>query len=136
MRGCDECGGYFPATQQDGHYIDGGLSLDLLNMGHYGGLWDNFPPRGREGLVHLCHDCSVNMIRALPNLAKRVIGGHPNWVHNSAMEKDSPRGTDTPSCCEFAWTWNTDELDENGHYTVYYGTADGGWVKEEREKVS
>jgi NAD-dependent dihydropyrimidine dehydrogenase PreA subunit len=138
MRVCTNCGVAHPATQQDGLYIDGGLSFDLLNMGHYGGMWDNFPRGDRDELAHLCHDCSVGFLRAYPNLAKLVLpngGGHPNYVHNPTMEKDSQRGTDTPSCCEFAWTWNTDELDENGQWMTYVGTADGGWRKREWVEV-
>lgn len=127
MKKCDNCGLESPTTQQDGNFIDGGLSVDLLNMGHYGGMWDNFPFDGNDRLVHICHDCSVTFLRALPGLAKLVMpigGGHPNQ-----NEQTTVRGTDTPSCCEFAWTWNCDELDDNGQYQVYYGEADGGWRK-------
>ena len=132
MKKCDNCGVDNPATQQDGNFIDGGLSLDLLNMGHYGGLWDNFPPEDRGGLAHLCHDCSLILVRALPNILHFALpgnrGGHPNRVHDN----DSPRGTDVPPCCELAWTWNQIG-DDRYNVEVHYGTANGEWVKEERE---
>jgi hypothetical protein len=135
MKVCTNCGSAHTATQQQGNFIDGGLSVDLLNMGHYGGMWDNFPAGGREGTIHLCHDCALILMRTFPVLAKIVMpngAGHPN-MNEIHSDKD---GTAVPSCCEFAWTWNNHELDEDGQYQVYHGTADGGWVKEEREKVS
>lgn len=131
MKKCDNCGMNHLATQQDGNFIDGGLSLDLLNMGHYGGLWDNFPPEDRGGLVHLCHDCSLILVRALPAILHFALpggkGGHPNNVHRET----SDRGTETPPCCELAWTWN--QVGESRYEVeTYYGTAEGEWVKDDR----
>lgn len=126
---CTNCGAEARTTQQEGNFIDGGLSFDLVNLGFYGGFWDNFPTNGREGLAHICHDCSVVFMRALPGLAKKILpngGGHPNFIHAEKITK----GTETPSCCEFAWTWK-DELDADDEDSIltYFGRADGGWDK-------
>lgn len=126
---CMNCGAEAPTTQSGSNYIDGGLSLDLLNMGHYGGLWDNFPADGREGLAHICHDCAVLFMRTFPGLAKMILpqgGGHPNGVHLPPEESD---GVNTPSCCEYAWTWDPEEKDEDGQSQTYFGTTDGSWEK-------
>lgn len=126
---CNNCGAEAQATQQDGNFIDGGLSIDLVNMGHYGGMWDNFPADGREGRVHICHDCAVLFMRTFPGLAKIALpqgGGHPNNIHLPVSED---RDIDNPSCCEFAWTWDTEELDEDGTWQTYFGTVDGSWEK-------
>lgn len=77
---CTNCGTPSPTTQQQGNYIDDGISIDVNLLGHYGGFTDNFPFRETNNLAHLCHDCSVILFNALPGFAKfaEVHGGHGN----------------------------------------------------------
>lgn len=127
---CDNCGSEAPASQQSGHYIDDGWSLNYLSLGHYGGFTDCIPDPDTHYdddryYSHLCHDCCVVMMRAMPGLARQIFSsgaGHPN-----RRESHEPRGTATPSCCEWAWTWNT----VDGKEITYFGTPDGGWVTRE-----
>ena len=119
---CTNCGVAAPTTQQQGHYIDYGWSLGHDTLGHYGGFSDNFPSDGK--LAHLCHDCCVKMLEALPGLAKFLFseyGGHPN------AQED--RGIETPSCCEYAWTWDEKRCDCGG-VVVYHGAPNGGWRRQ------
>lgn len=116
---CNNCAVAAPASQQVGHYIDYGWSLSHDFLGHYGGFSDNFPSDGK--LAHLCHDCCVKMMEALPGLAKYLFanyGGHPNAKHDD-------RGISVPSCCEYAWTWDGDC--ECGGVIVYNGAPAGAW---------
>lgn len=126
---CANCGTEARTTQQEGNFLDGGLSFDLVSLGFYGGFWDNFS-QGKEGLAHICHDCSLLFMRALPGLAKRILpqgGGHPNNIHVPVTNED--REVLEPSCCEFAWTWNAKEQDADGQHQTYFGTPDGDWEK-------
>lgn len=122
---CSNCGLEQDPTQQENHF-DGGLRIDLNSLGYYGGFWDSV---GESKTAELCHDCCLYMMKCLPGLAKTMFpegGGHPNKMY---APKEHTDGINTPSCCEYAWTWNTEELDEHGQWQTYFGTADGNWQK-------
>jgi hypothetical protein len=126
---CNNCGAEAQATQQGGNFIDGGLSIHLPSMGHYGGFWDDYTDSERNFVSHICHDCSVLFMRTFPGLAKLILphgGGHPNNCH---LSDKGAEGTYEPSCCEFAWTWDTEERTEEGTWQTYFGTTDGSWEK-------
>lgn len=118
---CTNCGVEAPASQQMGNYIDNGWSLGHRYLGHYGGFSDDFPPEEKQ-TAHLCHDCCVLMLNALPGLAKFLFpaeySGHPNANHSKG-------GISVPSCCEYCWTW--DGKCECGQSIVYYGAPAGAW---------
>jgi hypothetical protein len=133
MKRCDNCASPAPTTQQDGDFIDYGWSIDWLSLGHYGGFTDCLPDSQDDEpnryIAHLCHDCCLKMLDAMPGLAALIFpqggGGHPNM-----NEHDSDNGTATPPCCPYAWTWNkTVSPDGEPVYETYFGTADGGWKK-------
>lgn len=126
---CTNCGAAAPTSQQQGNFIDYGWSLNNCSLGHYGGFSDNFPCDERnlstdKQYAHLCHDCCVKMLEALPGLAKYLFpngGGHPN-INGS--------GIDVPSCCEYAWTWSG-ACEDCADSITYFGAPDGGWRKRE-----
>ena len=111
---CTNCGIEAPTSQQGGNYIDDGWSIGHDFLGHYGGFSDNFPP-DENGLAHLCHDCCVLMLNALPGLAKFLFpnggGGHSSQFSD-------------PPCCQYAWTVDKCAC---GGYVVYHGSPDGVW---------
>ncbi len=115
-KSCSECGASQPTSQQEGSLIDYGWSFNQLALGHYGGFTDCIPDGNDEWddpkyIVHLCHDCCIKMIRALPRVFEKALGDmgcHPGDVRNK-------------SCCEYAWT-----MDASGF--SYRGNADGGWT--------
>ena len=120
---CTNCGVAAPTSQQQGNFIDYGWSLGNCSLGHYGGFSDNFPCDEEE--AHLCHDCCLKMLEALPGLAKHLFpngGGHPNM---------NGSGIEVPSCCEYAWTWG-DKCEKNcGNSDTYFGAPNGAWRKQE-----
>lgn len=113
---CSECGTHYPSHQQEGRFIDYGWSFNYLTLGHYGGFTDCVPDRGDDWddekyIVHLCHDCCLKLIRALPSVFRKALGDlgcHPGNVGQ-------------PACCEYAWT-----TDNSGFH--YRGSADGSWT--------
>ena len=118
-KNCDNCGAEAPATQQDGNFIDGGWVVVHRSLGFYGGFSDPFPEEDETTEAHLCHDCCVIMMRAMPGLARRIVPGHPNL--------NDGEGTEVPPCCEWAWTW-VEFPDRHEHYR---GTREGTWEKYE-----
>lgn len=132
---CDNCATPAPTTQQQGHYIDYGWSFNWLHFGHYGGFTDCLPDKDEDSdsgryFAHLCHDCCVKMLEALPGLAALVFpeggGGHPN-INEKGNADD---GTQTPPCCRYAWTWvKTLGPDGKTQYDTYFGTPDLKWKK-------
>ena len=120
---CTNCGEMFPTTQQWGNYIDDGISINVNQLGHYGGFTDNFPPKEKDYIAHLCHDCALILFEALPGFAEfaEVSGGHPNrnWL------SDQEDGTNFKPCCQFAWCWNKISANE---YHTYQANKDLEWV--------
>jgi hypothetical protein len=137
LKQCNGCGLMHDASCQGGNYIDYGWSFSYPDLGHYGGFTDNFDlvmdMRDSDSpgafMVHLCHDCCVKMLDALPFLATnfRVNGCNPN-----KNDHDSDRGILTPPCCPYAWTWvhDKDEPDYEKSFTLYLATKDLTWEKE------
>lgn len=120
---CTNCGVDAPATQQDGNYIDNGISISLNDIGHYGGFTDNFSWFDKDlRLAHLCHDCCVILFDSLPGLAEaaQVKGGHYNTtsINSHSFVKD---GTLINPCCAYAWT-----TDKVKNYT-YISTPELTW---------
>jgi hypothetical protein len=149
---CTNCGTPSPTTQQQGNFIDDGISINTLSLGHYGGFTDCIPDQSRGEvysigeydsnpyLAHLCHDCTVIMFNALPGLAKfaGVHGGHGNitggWCFSGGELSHIENGTLVPPCCPYAWTW--DQTEKSGPYnqsTTYLSTPELTWVKKEYE---
>ena len=128
---CTNCGTPSPTSQQEGGYIDDGLSIDINSLGHYGGFTDNFPPKD-DSLAHLCHDCCVILFNALPGFAKfaQVDGGHGNltggWCFSGGETSEVVNGTDIPPCCPYSWTW--DKTDPKNIIT-YIATPQLTWEK-------
>lgn len=136
---CTNCGIEKPATQQFGNFIDDGWSLNYLSLGHYGGFTDCIPDPNKGEvdsladydpdpyMVHLCHDCCVRMLKALPGLAKLIgPGGHSNGFDSSNTDD----GTEIPPCCNHAWTWKK----EDGEWKTYLVNENGDWEKAKWEK--
>ena len=118
MKVCSECGAANNASQQHGSYIDYGWSFNALQLGHYGGFTDNWPGRYTEPddpryLIHLCHDCCLKMIEALPNAFREHLG--TLGCHPGDLEK--------PSCCQYAWTFDITDRSKS-----YRGDGLGGWT--------
>lgn len=130
---CTNCGLEAPTTQQQGNFLDNGWSLNWLALGHYGGFTDCVPDSGDEWdapkyIFHLCHDCCLTMVRALPALAKLIGAGHPNMNTGNPLSTAHFDGIDLPPCCEHAWTFSTSK---NGELDTYFATPDLKWVKQE-----
>jgi hypothetical protein len=125
---CVNCGSLAATSHQEGLFMDSGWSLNILGLGHYGGFTDCLPDAHDDDmsdyLVHLCHDCCVKMLEALPGLAQRIFptggGGHPNVGDNL----ESNDGTSLMPCCTYAWTWKKHE----NRQVTYFANADGGWA--------
>jgi hypothetical protein len=125
---CINCGAPSPTSQQEGLFVDNGWSLNVLGLGHYGGFTDCLPDAQDDDLndylVHLCHDCCIKMLDALPGLARRIFptggGGHPN-IGDSMVGDD---GTSVAPCCSYAWTWKK----HGKRQVTYFGKADGSWA--------
>jgi hypothetical protein len=138
-RQCTNCGIDKTTSPDFGDFIDDGWSFDYLAFGHYGGFTDCIPDPD-EGevnslaeydpspyMAHLCHDCCVRMLEALPGLAKLIgPGGHSNGFDSSTTDD----GTETPPCCNHAWTWKK----EDGKWKTYLVNENGDWEKAKREK--
>ena len=102
---CDGCDAIVTCRDQlDAALPDEGIMISL--DGWYGGFVDNvFEPAEKHVL---CHDCTLAVYRAVPNLAKQ------RGLHSTR---------ENVVCCEFQWTFH---YDENGNYNgVQYG--DGTW---------
>lgn len=128
---CDACGRKQRLTQQTSPALpDGGWVLMFEHFGYYGGFSDDIEVTlgGKDSESWtLCHDCVVKFFDAFPLLAERFAGGHhPNFIHTDHDGGDI--GTDHPSCCRFAWTWNAYDVDGKRTYDTYYGDGNGGWV--------
>lgn len=124
---CTNCGIDFPAEQQQGNFIDDGWSFNYCDLGHYGGFTDCIPDAGKDYKVHLCHDCCVRMLDALPGLAKLIgPGGHSNGFDSSKTDD----GTEIPPCCMHSWTWKK----EHGEWKTYLVSESGDWEKAEWEE--
>ena len=112
---CSECGATHSASQQSGNYLDYGWSFNFLSLGHYGGFTDCIPDTDKtedDYVIHLCHDCCLKMIEALPNSFKAHLGNL--GCHPGDLEKES--------CCQYAWTW-----DKANPKNSYRGDEHGGW---------
>jgi hypothetical protein len=135
---CDACGQKQRLTQQTSPALpDGGWIMEFEHFGYYGGFSDDievaFGKRDSNSWS-LCHDCVVKFFETFPALAEQFAGGHhPNFIHTDHHGGDI--GTDHPSCCRFAWTWNVTV--ENGEkvYETFYGDGTGGWVAQSKERV-
>lgn len=107
-RSCSECNNELPPDNW------GGMVLAPREWGFYGGFTDNEPwiDVTENDYIHLCHDCSLRLVRSFSSIAKKIgAGGHP------------PRGTNDKSCCEYSW-WVIDDV-------VHYGDkSDGSWHKQ------
>lgn len=126
-KACTNCRVEMPASQQFGNYIDNGWSFNYNSLGHYGGFTDCIPDDGIDYRVHLCHDCCVRMLEALPGLAKIVgPGGHSNGFDSSASDD----GTEIAPCCKHAWTWKK----EDGEWKTYLVNESGAWEKAKWEQ--
>lgn len=128
---CTNCNIPQPANSQDGNYIDDGISIDVNQLGHYGGFTDNFPGKMSDQIAHLCHDCCVILFNALPGLARfaGVHGGHGNitgrWTYSDGELSQVQNGTEVPPCCQYAWTW--DKTDPK-NIVDYWATPDLQWT--------
>lgn len=127
---CTNCGVESPTSQQQGLFIDNGISIDVNTLGHYGGFTDNFPGISGNSLAHLCHDCSVILFNSLPGLAKfaQVFGSHGNitggWCFSGGELSHIKNGTLVPPCCPYAWTW--DSTQDSG-ILIYISTPNLTW---------
>lgn len=119
---CTNCRVDAPATQQEGNYIDNGISINVNDLGHYGGFTDNFPGKMNDYIAHLCHNCCVILFNALPGFAEfaQVKGGHYNTtsINSHSLVKD---GTLINPCCAYAWT--TDKVKNH----TYISTPELTW---------
>ena len=131
-RQCTNCGINKTTSPDFGDFIDDGWSFNYLTLGHYGGFTDCIPDMNVEYndydyIVHLCHDCCVRMLEALPGLAKLIgPGGHSNGFDSSSTDD----GTEIPPCCNHAWTWKK----EDGWWKTYLVNENGDWEKAKWEK--
>ena len=108
---CTNCGGESPALLDDSDAHDSGLILSASCIGYYNGFMDSLD----SNVAYICHDCSLLMMRTMSGLAKFFMplgAGHPMSGH------------DSPPCCEFAWTFGTDD---NGETVLLVGTTEGTW---------
>jgi len=127
---CTNCGTPSPTTQQNGNFIDDGISINVNHLGHYGGFTDNFPGKMSDYIAHLCHNCCVILFNALPGFAKfaRVRGGHGNitggWSFSGGELSHIENGTLVPPCCQYAWTW-----DRSNNSITYVATPELTWEK-------
>lgn len=127
---CTNCKVDAPATQQNGNYIDDGISINVNDLGHYGGFTDNFPGKMEDYIAHLCHDCCVILFNALPGFAHfaQVRGGHANTTGRASYSGGSlshiSNGTLINPCCQYAWCW--DATDKN-NIISYIATSDLTW---------
>jgi len=131
---CTNCGTPSPTSQQQGNYIDDGISIDVNHLGHYGGFTDNFPGK-EDGLAHLCHDCCVILFNALPGFAifAAVRGGHGNntggWCFSGGELSHIQNGTEVPPCCPYAWTWDRTDNPTGHNSATYLATPELSWEK-------
>lgn len=137
---CTNCGTPSPTTQQSGKFIDDGISINVNDLGHYGGFTDNFPGKMGNPYAHLCHDCCVILFNALPGFAKfaEVHGGHGNITGGACYSGGElahiENGTLITPCCPYAWTWDrTKRSGPYNNYDVYRSTPELTWEKVEYE---
>lgn len=141
---CTNCGTPSPTTQQSGMFIDDGISINTLSLGHYGGFTDCIPDSTRGEVhsftdydpspytAHLCHDCAVILFNSLPGLAKfaRVRGGHGNitggWCFSGGKLSHIDNGTLVKPCCQYAWTWDKTNPEQG---VTYLATPELTWEK-------
>ena len=100
VRTCDECGAtvsrVFEVEPENGYFqVKDGLCLDLT--GHYGGFDDDVGSEPRWTV--LCHDCSANLMKTLPNATKRALG----QAHHTIR-------TDGKPCCEYSAGLQQDDI--------------------------
>lgn len=122
---CTNCNIPQPAISQDGHFIDDGISMNTMTLGHYGGFTDCLPsPDQQDVWAHLCHDCAKLLFDTLPGLARfaRIHGGHSNISWNSS---ETPDGTTMAPCCQYAWTW---DMTDPKNIIDYWATPDLQWT--------
>jgi hypothetical protein len=135
---CTNCGTPSPTSQQEGTHIDDGISINVNDLGHYGGFNDNFPPKKGDPIAQLCHDCSVILFNALPGFAKfaEVHGGHGNltggWCFSGGETSDVINGTDIQPCCQYSWTWDRTDPDK---IITYLATPDLTWEKHPQDQT-
>lgn len=122
---CTNCGTPSPTFQQTGNYIDDGISINVNDLGYYGGFTDNFPGKMTDYIAHLCHDCCVILFNALPGFAKfaEVHGGHGNITGGGELAHID-NGTLIAPCCQYAWCW--DSTDKN-NIISYRATPELTW---------
>ena len=119
---CTNCGGVSPEFElyegQNSGLHENGLVIALKDIAYYGGFMDSeWGELEQEKVAHLCHGCSLLLMRTMSGLAKFLLpnrGGHP-----------FEGGTASP-CCEYTWSFHTDE---DGEMSVIKGTPEGTWEK-------
>ena len=84
---CDECGEVFDdvfPNRKCGR-SSSGLDFPFRQLGYYGGFIDNVPWEQwlDEEDFHLCHDCCVKLLNALPNLFKKIQNLFPLGTHQA-----------------------------------------------------
>lgn len=118
---CTNCGLKSPAFERYGGDKSGlhenGIVIALNSIGYYGGFLDSeWGDLENEKVAHLCHDCSLLLMRTMSGLAKYLMpnrGGHP-----------FQGGSEAP-CCEYTWSFHSDENWENRK--IILGTTEGTW---------
>lgn len=110
---CDGCNRSVKAQTGNPHLPDRGLLFPFQDVGYYGGFTDNEPwEKERQEPFKLCHDCVVNVLNAVPELAKKITPGH------------HPSPTQEAPCCNWAWSW---VKDEDGKNITVHADGNGGW---------
>lgn len=84
---CDECGEVFEDVfpNRTTGRASAGLDFPFRQLGYYGGFIDDMPWelwRDEENF-HLCHDCAVKLLSALPNIFKKIQILFPHGTHSA-----------------------------------------------------